>query len=120
MLWKLRQRSKLESINQTELKNLLLKNQDFCYQLNAKTNYYFYLQRSAFADGLRRKETPVIQNSSLKYSTAEVNTFKHGYLWAAVKRNFVAAAGHISRSKFQTDMLGATILVQHCLGHPHY
>lgn len=54
-----------------------------------------------------------------KHSTAEVHIFKQGYLWAAAKRS-IAAAGHRRRSKFQTDMQGSTIPVQHCLEHSYY
>lgn len=84
-----------------------------------RKKYRLYLQGSTSSGGLMRKVAHVFQNSSLKYSTAEVNMPKHRHLWVAGNRN-IAADGHNSQYMFQTDIQGAVILSQNCLGLSHY
>lgn len=69
ILWKLRWSFKLEYINQTGSKNLLLKNQDYDYQPNARINYHCYLLGSTLDVGLGRKETHTTQNIPLQKYT---------------------------------------------------
>lgn len=96
-------------------KNLLLENEDFLLSTKCQEKLSLLFTRKCISCWSLEKRNPHYS----KHSTAEVDIFKQGYLWAAAKRSIIAA-GHRSRSKFQTDMQGSTILVQHCLGQSYY